>query len=94
VIGVYTPDGQTFIACEDDNQATINDLYSFFRCCLPPGQYCIAVVPFQNGGTQPVAIQNYNVQFRYGGTCDANPNPAANNCGFENTFGGCNILAP
>jgi hypothetical protein len=93
VIGLFTPDGQTFLACEDDNP-TLNDFYSFFRCCLPPGEYCIAVVPFQNGATQPTPINDYTVHFRYGGVCDANPDPLQSNCGFENNFGGCNVLVP
>ena len=83
VVGVFDAAGNQLYGCDDDNP-TPNNFFSAFSCCLPPGNYCVAVKGYQDR-----AISNYSVTFLNAGSCDTDPDPAIAGCTVENTFGAC-----
>ena len=83
VVGVFDSAGNVLVGCDDDN-TIVNNFYSLFSCCLPPGTYCIGVKGFNAN-----PIVNYSIDFNDAGTCTADPDPLLNNCNIENTFGAC-----
>ena len=83
VVGVFDSDGNNLIGCDDDNPI-VNDLYSLFSCCLPPGDYCVGVKGYDSD-----PIVNYSIDFNNAGSCTADPDPLEAGCNIENNFLGC-----
>jgi hypothetical protein len=62
VINITSADGLTFVGCDDDGG---DGLFSAWGCCLPAGNYCVAVRAYSPSSTIP----NYTIQFRGVGAC-------------------------
>ncbi|MCP3980221.1 MAG: hypothetical protein GY716_13025 [bacterium] len=84
VLGVFDMSGVQQFGCDDDNPIPLN-YYSLFSCCMPPGDYCVAIKEFEVVDTIP----NYSVAFRDRGTCTPDPGFGDGTCGNENDFGAC-----
>jgi len=65
VLNIASMDGSVQIGCDDDAG---NGLFSFWGCCLPAGDYCVAVKDYANNGV----IATYTIDFRDRGTCSPN----------------------
>jgi hypothetical protein len=62
VLNIASMDGSVQIGCDDDGG---NGIFSKWGCCLPAGDYCVAVKDYANNGTIPA----YTIEFRDLGVC-------------------------
>jgi hypothetical protein len=62
VLAVRSADGAIAIGCDDDGG---NGLFSAWECCLPAGDYCVAVKEYGSNST----ISNYEISFSDLGSC-------------------------
>ena len=83
VVSIFDSTGAAQYGCDDDNPI-LNDRYSLFLCCLPPGDYCVGVK-----GYDANPIPNYTIRFRNTNACSTDPDPANAGCPIEQTFGAC-----
>lgn len=65
VLNIASMDGSVQIGCDDDAG---NGLFSRWGCCLPAGDYCVAVKDYADNGTIPT----YTIEFRDLGLCSPN----------------------
>ena len=62
VLNIASMDGSVQIGCDDDGG---NGLFSMWGCCLPAGDYCVAVKDFGDNSS----IATYTIDFRELGVC-------------------------
>jgi hypothetical protein len=65
VLNITSMDGSVQIGCDDDAG---NGLFSRWGCCLPAGDYCVAVKDYADNRT----IAAYTIEFRGVGICTPN----------------------